>query len=84
MSSNPSQLNSVVELLHKLCCNVTPWGIRNLEEMMGWLEGATESGGLNSSLAAPEYLQSLAASLWEITSKGKIDISSICTPKLLS
>jgi baculoviral IAP repeat-containing protein 6 len=84
-----SQLNTVVELLYKLCVDIPTWGLNNLMAMMSWLESCADadnsssSVSVNCSIAAPSYFQAISASIWTLTSLGKVDLSEICTPKLL-
>ena len=45
-NANPSgvhsQLNTVVELIFKLCCNIPNWGYDNLVTLVKWLESVAD------------------------------------------
>lgn len=41
-SGSHSQLNAVVELLYKLCCDIPEWGQTNLVTVIRWLENCAD------------------------------------------
>ncbi|CAL8111027.1 unnamed protein product [Orchesella dallaii] len=87
-SNGHSQLNTVVELLYKLCCNIPDWGHVNLLAVIRWLENCADEALSNAcsfraSGAVPEYIQAVSAALWSVAAAGKVDLTNIATPYLL-
>jgi len=37
-----SQLNTVVDLIYKLCCNIPGWGFDNLANLISWLHACAD------------------------------------------
>lgn len=44
MEVGVSQLNTVVELLYKICCDIHEWGYENLKYVVSWLSNLADAG----------------------------------------